>query len=163
MNGFRPLRIDAVRTPPDKPGKVGKGAILSAVRNFLRFRVNRHQPAAIERSNIGPAFFVERKIPCCNGFTTVAKYLGEGLAPLCPAARVILGRIGRTTFRPVHLNVRIFVLYAFHPLGFADVTVPGNRVGVLANVARLEFPKRAPPQVVVVVYQRTIARFPGQF
>src|SRR5215469_12994383 len=75
-DGLKPLR-----PAPHMARKMLERPVLSAVGNFLRLRMNRDHPPARERTNIGLAFFVERKIPSGDRLRPVTQDLSKRFTP----------------------------------------------------------------------------------
>src|ERR1700723_2056074 len=147
------LRIEAAGAAADGARVVSKGPVLSAASDLCGLRVDRHHAAAREWPNVRASSLIESEVPCSNGAAPVAEYSAESSAPLAPISQIPRICIVRTAFRPVHLSLRLSILDLCHHLGSAVVAVPGNGIGVAAELCVGQHADRAAPQIIVMVQQ----------
>src|SRR5437870_5213147 len=117
------LSVETMRTTPKATGIMGEAPELTAADDLFGLRVNRHHAAARKRSDIGAALLVESKIPSSNGTAPIAHDAGERAAPLAPVGELVGKGIVWTSLRPIHLGIRVGIVYSSHPLGLAEIAV----------------------------------------
>src|SRR5579862_7546977 len=113
--------------------------------------MNGDEAATSEGTNVGPPFFVERKIPSGDRLAPVANRLGERLSPIRPICRIVGSRIVGTAFGPMQLRLGMCFVHLAHHVRRADISMKRDRIAKLAQAVIVEFANGAAPKVVVVV------------
>src|SRR5215469_12310659 len=153
-----PDGLKSLRPTPYVPRKMCKGPILPTACDVCCLRVNRHQPPARKRPDVGPALFVQSKIPARNRLRPVACDLHKSLSPPCPVGQIV--RCGNVwpTLGPINLRLGISFMKLAHLIRSTHISVERHRVAVLVDGSVIELCHGTPPKIVVVIKNPDLRR-----